>query len=423
MYTFFTKHIKAKLQHLGKDYKYLFISLSGATLAQFISLAAAPILSRLYTPEQFGVFAMFMAALKPLAVLVNARYELAVIPAKTDRHANALSSASILVAIIVSILFAIGSFVYVFYGQPSNYSYSFMLLASLTLLGMGFFQPLNNFLIRNEKFTYTATNKIIQYAGIALLAIVLPFMGFKGDGLLVSYSLAWLLVAVVIYRQAKLSGFVFQTAKSVLISISRVYRSYPLYNTIPALLNAFTYALPVYFLSRYYTEDIVGHFNFSRQIIIIPVVFLGSVVSQVALRSIAEDFKNKRPVLPPLLLLVKRIFVPALFVCAVVFLFSTEIFIFLFGNKWELAGNMGRVFIFSAFFQIVTSPFVNAFLSIDKIRVISIWQAVYFVCVLLAAYFSFLNIDVFIHILTLIESVLYVGLSLYFVLYVRRNNI
>ena len=58
--------------------------MTGTGLAQAIPIAISPILTRIYTPEEFGVFALYMAIASILTVLVTGRYEMAILLPKKD---------------------------------------------------------------------------------------------------------------------------------------------------------------------------------------------------------------------------------------------------------------------------------------------------------------------------------------------------
>jgi len=61
--------------------------MTGTGLAQAIPVAISPILTRLYSPEDFGTFAVYMAVVSIASVLVTGRYELAIMLPKNDRDA------------------------------------------------------------------------------------------------------------------------------------------------------------------------------------------------------------------------------------------------------------------------------------------------------------------------------------------------
>ena len=61
--------------------------MTGTAIAQAIPIAISPILTRIYKPEDFGVFALFLAISSILATVVNGRYELAIMLPKKDEDA------------------------------------------------------------------------------------------------------------------------------------------------------------------------------------------------------------------------------------------------------------------------------------------------------------------------------------------------
>ena len=61
--------------------------MTGTTIAQAIPIAISPILTRLYTPKDFGVLALFVAITSIFGSIANGRYELAIMLPKKDEDA------------------------------------------------------------------------------------------------------------------------------------------------------------------------------------------------------------------------------------------------------------------------------------------------------------------------------------------------
>ncbi len=61
---------------------------TGTALAQIIPLLASPILTRLYSPEAFGLFAVFIAIIMSISPAVMGSYELAIVLPKRDKTAG-----------------------------------------------------------------------------------------------------------------------------------------------------------------------------------------------------------------------------------------------------------------------------------------------------------------------------------------------
>ena len=61
--------------------------MTGTTIAQAIPIAISPILTRIYTPEDFGIFAIFLAITLIIGSIANGHYEQAIMIPKKDEDA------------------------------------------------------------------------------------------------------------------------------------------------------------------------------------------------------------------------------------------------------------------------------------------------------------------------------------------------
>ena len=92
--------------------------MTGTTIAQAIPIAISPILTRIYTPEDFGVFALYMSIASIIAVLATGRYELAIMLPKKDEDAVNIVALSIIIAFFVSLISFL--IVFIFNTQITN---------------------------------------------------------------------------------------------------------------------------------------------------------------------------------------------------------------------------------------------------------------------------------------------------------------
>ena len=86
--------------------------MTGSTLSQAIPIAVSPILTRLYKPEDFGLYAIFVAIITIIGTIVSGRYELAIILPKKDEDAINIFGLGILITIFITVLTAILVFVF-----------------------------------------------------------------------------------------------------------------------------------------------------------------------------------------------------------------------------------------------------------------------------------------------------------------------
>ena len=74
----------------------------GTGLAQVLPIAVLPILTRMYSPEEFGIFAIYMAVAGILGVVATGRYELSIVLPDNDKEASGIFGVSLMITLIVS---------------------------------------------------------------------------------------------------------------------------------------------------------------------------------------------------------------------------------------------------------------------------------------------------------------------------------
>ena len=136
--------------------KSLITLLTGTTLAQGITLLISPLLSRLYTPHDFGVFGTFLSIVSAIALIASLRYEIAIVlPKKEDVAINLLALAAFL-TIIISILSFIGVLLFKYFYPGYEFldqDLKFLLFfIPVLILFIGFYQILNNYANRLKQY-------------------------------------------------------------------------------------------------------------------------------------------------------------------------------------------------------------------------------------------------------------------------------
>ena len=129
--------------------------MTGTTVAQAIPIAISPILTRMYSPESFGVLAIFISVATVISVIANLRYQLAIVQPKKDDDAASIVILSIIVAVIISMISLV---IIVVFSQDirlwlDNDSIgAWLYLTPVSVLAFGIYQPMNYWYIRKQYF-------------------------------------------------------------------------------------------------------------------------------------------------------------------------------------------------------------------------------------------------------------------------------
>lgn len=317
---------------------------SGTALAQAIPVFASPVLTRLYTPQDFGLLAVLMAIVSSLAPAVCGKYEVAmVLPRSNTKGLELLGitfwiSFAFSVALFVFLALFPGPILSVLGAQDLN---GWIYLSPLLLFLTGLMTTMNYFANRQQDYSKMATSKLTRAFAVAVVSITLGITGLGALGLFVGVASGLLLAVAYLlysYRGQFPHGFLRWNRSRTAMLVK--YNGYPLYNASSALLNGVTIAMPVFFLTHYFTGDVVGYFALVTRVANAPLTFISFSFSQVNLRKIGEMVNGGHTeyICSYLLKLTGGLFVMVLVPALVFILYAPEIFTALFGSEWKMAG-------------------------------------------------------------------------------------
>jgi len=157
--------------------------MTGTTIAQAIPIAVSPILSRLYSPDDFGVFALFMSAAGIISVIATGCYEYAIVLPENDEDAINIVALSIIIAFMVSaasflVLWLCNREISALVNNPdiSKWLYFIPLVVLLT----GLYQSFNYWFNRKKRFRKLAVARVAQNTASAGTKMSLGFGRFGG---------------------------------------------------------------------------------------------------------------------------------------------------------------------------------------------------------------------------------------------------
>ncbi|RZU38920.1 O-antigen/teichoic acid export membrane protein [Edaphobacter modestus] len=344
-----TEVIVRRFVNLRRDFPFatnVAVLSGGASLGHLFTLAAEPILTRLYLPNDIGNLGLFNAFFAVAAVAASLQYDVAIVSAPHQKEAAQLAILAMLLAIPMSVaggllLYVLIHFSLVGFGVLPAYA---AVLMVPTILFAGLFSVLRYWALRNERFDQVSQALIFQNGGRSVSQLALGVIGSHSFGLL---------VGEVVGRGAGMSrmlrstwpvvrdyGFNFRDVSKAL----RGNRQFPLYSTPSSLLNVLGTSLPLPLLITLYGADAGGYYSLVWRVLAVPVVLIGSSMAD-AFHSRAALFAREDPKRllwffhSTTLGLLAMGIVPAL----AVFFYGESIFLFVFGVKWRLSGIIAAI--------------------------------------------------------------------------------
>ena len=398
--------------------------ISGTVIAQIIPVALQPLLRRIFTPEDFGVFAIYMSLLGMLAAIASLKYESTIILPKRDKDAAHLLVGSIIVVFSFSIIFLVlifflkNSLIDYFNFPPAIEQWLYLLPLSAFIFTS--YQAMNYWLIRKNRFKASAVNKVIRRTAEGGTQTGLGFSTVS-SGLIIGNIIGDSINFLSGIFQIKRSSFNLKSVRlpRILYLLKR-YKEFPLYSGVPSFLNTISLLVPVLIITRSFDEEIAGFYSLSQMVLALPLALVSVSVSQVLLQQLSEKIKSTssiNSIVTRLALVLTGLSIP--FILIILF-FGEALFDFFFGIDWRVSSDITQILIYAYALKFIVSPLSVVFIALEKVKISGLWQLGYFlaICGLFAINFKDLN-DFFITYLA-IELTLYLMYIILIFAQVRR---
>ena len=315
--------------------------IGGTISGQLLIVLSSPILTRIYTPEEFGGFAVFSALTAIGAVAIGLRYEFAIPVAESDDAAIGLVAVTTLIAFLFSLLVGLALWAWQpalleILQTPMLAGLLWLLPPVLFIYGMG--SALNFWLIRRGAFRVNGVNRVVQFGTQAFSQVALGLMALGSVGLVVGYTAGYVtrLGHFMLSLPRATRARLFRPSPALMRRMMSTHWRYPAFTTGSSLLGTACEMLPAVLVAILYGQAMAGWFALSQRIVALPVRMLSDGASQVFLGEIATAERST------ILELFKKTIALFLLIGAVggvpVVLVAPGLFAFVFGEPWREAG-------------------------------------------------------------------------------------
>jgi O-antigen/teichoic acid export membrane protein len=323
--------------------KNVLVVLRGSLVAQAISFAALPLLARLYPPDAFGRYQIFLSILNIGLLAVSLRYDYAILSAKTDAVAFSLGRLCLLINGLFAAL-ALGLCVLLYALGPDWVAHlgNTLWLLPPVLLVAGAFQTLTYLLLRSHAFNEGSTARGLQALGITIVALGLGWLRFTGLGLVIGdlagKALAlWHATARMIRKDARYR--LWRGELTPLRSVFVEFRQYPLITLPGSLLNGVGGMLTPMLMFGVFGATTSGQYALVERFISVPIAVISQAVAQVYMASFATALRSDPGETMHLFeKIVRTHFKLAVLPTLSLMLAGPQLFEFVFGSRWEQAG-------------------------------------------------------------------------------------
>jgi len=347
---------------------------SGTTVAQLLTLLVAPILTRLFEPDTWGVLAIFVSITGILGVIACLRYELAImLPEKDEESANLLG-----VSLSFSILISLLTVPIIWFGKDPILRWlnapglaPYLWLVPIAVFLQGVFLALNYWNSRTRHFGRLSIARVISSFSTSLGKLGFGFAGYTTAGTMIGATVAGSAIATTV-----LGGQIWRDDRKIFLKSIRWrrmnegiirHKKFPLFDSWAALMNTISTQLPPLLLAFFFSSTIVGFYALGHRLLSMPMGLIGGAIAQVFFQraSVARREGNLAEVVRTT---VTRLMLFGAFPLLLVMIIGSDLFSVVFGEQWAEAGIYAQILAPWILFVFFGSPVSALFLVLEKQR-------------------------------------------------------
>lgn len=361
------------------------MKLSASTiLLMFIPLFVTPILSRIYTPEDYAAWGIFSSTYYIISAFIFLSYENTIVKSNVPEEVPNLVALSLVVCwsitFIIAVVFSVGKLA----GLPFFGDFPSVPLLIILILATTTHKICSAMANREKRYGMMSAANIVNgsaQAGIRILLGVFPIVSY---GLLVGNVTAHAITAVILLIGLRDVWFDKSFLKAIswkeMKSLAYKNRKFPKYD-MPARLVEFAMAnLTLIILSFFYAKSEIGCYSMVVQFLLVPITMVGTAMAGVFYREISENRADAATVATTTRRAAKITFLISLVPTLFLALGGDKLLVIILGEQWIKAGPLALCLAIYSIPLILSEPLLPVFRTLDRQEIRFKWNLVNFVC-------------------------------------------
>lgn len=394
----------------------------GSILAQMITIICSPIVTRLFSVEDMGTYALLLTISSIFGSVINGKYDYAIVSTSEDKDVYPLIGTSIMVSVLFSILISLGLTVYLFF-KPTlwNELGLWIYLSILILFVTGIANVLVSYNNRMKEYKLISEVYVLRTTIQNILLVLSGFLSLGAISMMMSQfigSLFGIRAQSKSLSKDENATFTSLFSRKKIKEIILKYKRFPIYSVPANLVNNLSYSVLNFFISGLFGLKVLGFYSMTYRILGLPLSLISVNVSKVFFRDAAEEVKETdsfQNALKKSSYLLLSLAIPMFLV---LYFAGPILFKIFFGPEWFVAGEYAKILSPMFSIRLILGALTPAFIVRGKQSMELFFQMLFLVssvlCYVVALMLS-LDIMMFLKMYSIINSVIYI--LLYFVIF------
>lgn len=361
-------------------FKNIFLIGSSNLASQAILVLSLPILTRLFSIEDFGLYTLYGTFVTIGTLVAACRFDYIILIEKDPKKMR-----DIVIISFIIIFISIGLLtIFIFLSKnklehtidpkklyPILYFFPISVALGIT------YQILTNIFTWNRAFSSTAKSKVIQTTSQSMIQVLSGGLTLSGG--LIFGRIIGVGISVIYLIKGLKNRFLFVNSitYSKMKTLINEYYKYAIFSLMGAFSNTFALQLPILLVSQTFTLVEVGLFGLAAKSVSLPSRLISTAISQVLIKEVVtlqDDKAQLIKVISHIGLINILCYFPIFLVLT---FYHSEIFSTVFGSEWQTAGEISSILVMSAYLKFIVSPISVLLTTKENIKFGSAWQFSY----------------------------------------------
>lgn len=345
---------------------------AGTALAQGLVVAAAPVIARVYTPEEMGLYTVIASATAVLATVASLRWDFAIPIPEDEARAHSLVALALL-TVVGSTLTA--TFLLLLFGREISVAFGeerlmpWLLLVPAVAACQTSMKVLSQLAIRHRRYSSIGMRGVLRSVITIVGQLGLGLAGMRAGGLVVGLALGNAAGAASLLRGSGLRSVDAKEGRRIgaLKSTASQFRRFPLLLAPSGLLNVLGLQLPIIIVFALYGTNVAGWLGLTQTVLGLPVALMGQSVAQVYLGELSRANRSAGSNIQALFKKASRHLVAvAAALVLVIMVAAPWFFPIAFGSNWSTSGLYAQALAPALGMQMLAVPLSQTLVVLER---------------------------------------------------------
>ncbi|OPY79867.1 MAG: colanic acid exporter [Syntrophorhabdus sp. PtaU1.Bin153] len=349
----------------------VFTLIGGTAVAQMIPVAVSPILTRFYSPGDYGLLALFTSISSVVGVLATLRYDTAIMLPADDNDAAGVLSLSVIATLAITLLtliIAIAANSYLAGRLNKPEITPWLYFVPLAVLFTGASQAFSGWSNRKKQYKRLALNKVLGGGSTTATNLTMGAMNLSVNGLITGSLTGQGISAGYLGWQIwsdERGGRYHINMRRLKRQLVRYIR-FPLYSLPADFVNAAAQQSPILLISNSFGAVAAGQFFLVQRVLGMPITLIASSILSVFRERASRDYMTYGNCTDIFIKTLRGLFLCSITPFLLFFFTAPLLFSLVFGPAWREAGNYAQILSVLFFVRFIASPLTYVMYIVEK---------------------------------------------------------